>query len=352
MSLNKYLHSRTHKGARRATDVEPEREQRPLHLRIWAVLKYTFQEYNNDKIGVYGAALAFFAIFALPPLLVLLVSMLGWFIDPNTVQLQILGQIRAAGGAGSAEVVRTILENARRPDSSNSFALLFSVGMLIFSATGVFVQLQDALDTAWGVRPNPKAGWKLLLQSRALSFGLIGCLGFLVVVLLLADLALAVIENAVGARMGILQELQAFKLASLGISFLLLTGILAVVFKVLPDVKVRWQDVLAGSLFTALLLSLSKYAISWYLGSNDMGSAYGAAGSMIVFLFWLYLNIQLFLLGAEFTEAYAHEFGRPIRPDRHAIWLPGKPDQAPSTEMKVDEKVAEDEAKTPSPPTA
>ena len=221
------------------------------------------------------------------------------------------------------------MENASHPDGL-SFAALISVGVLIFSATNVFAQMQDSLNTIWGVSIRPEVNIKVMLLSRVWSFGLILALGFLVVVLLFVDVIIALLQNTLGSQLNILETLHFYKLTSLGISFVLLTLILAVTFKVLPDVLIRWRDVWVGSFFTAILLSLSRYLIGFYLSSSNLGSAYGAAGSTIIFLFWLYLNIQLFLLGAEFTESFAREFGAAVKPSKYAVWLPGHEKEVPS----------------------
>lgn len=312
------------------------RSKRKVGMRLFAVLKSTVTEFSSDNASQHGAALSFFTVFALPPLLVLLVMILSLFIDGSTVETQILDQVHKAAGKTSAEVVRTILENANKPGNSNFFAASVSLGVLLFSASNVFAQLQFAINSIWGVMVNPKVGLKTMLKTRFLSFGLILSTGFMVVILLLVDVVLAVLQNTLGARLGILEEIYFFKLTNLGLSFVILTGVLATVFKVLPDVQIRWRDVAAGAVFTAAMLSLSKFLIGWYLGSSDMGSAYGAAGSTMIFLFWLYLNMQIFLLGAEFTESYAREFGSGIKPDHNAMWRKGARQEAPSDTSEED----------------
>ncbi len=325
---------------------EERRSKRKMAKRIFAVLKSTVTEFSKDNASQHGAALSFFTVFALPPLLVLLVMLLSLFIDGSRVEAQIMEQVRLAGGQTSADVVKTILENANKPGQSNTFAALVSLGVLAFSASNVFAQLQNTLNTVWGVKVNPKVGLKAMLQTRLLSFGLILSTGFMVIVLLLVDIVIAVLQNTIGAQLGILEDLYFFKLTSLGISLFLLTGVLATVFKVLPDIKVRWRDVFAGAAFTAVLLSISKFVISWYLSTSNMGSAYGAAGSTIIFLFWLYLNIQIFLLGAEFTESYAREFGSGMQPDKYAVWRDGYMHAAPSDESEAETKNAEESSES------
>lgn len=317
-------------GVEKHTKNKESRSKRKFGRRLFAVLKSMVTEFSSDNASQHGAALSFFTVFALPPLLVLLVMILSLFIDGSTVETQLLDQVRRAAGKTSAEVVGTILENAHKPGSSNFFAASVSIGILLFSASNVFAQLQFAINSIWGVVVNPKVGFKIMLKTRFLSFGLILSTGFMVAVLFLIDVILAVLQNTLGAQLGILKEIYFFKLMNLGLSFIILTGVLATVFKVLPDVRIRWRDVAAGAVFTAAMLSISKIVISWYLSTSDMGSAYGAAGSTMIFLFWLYLNMQIFLLGAEFTESYAREFGSGIQPDHNALWRKGYKQEAPS----------------------
>lgn len=299
--------------------------------RVYSVLKATASAFTQDKVTQRGAALSFFTVFALPPLLVLLVMLLSLVLDAATVQNRILQEVQKAGDPNTLDVVQTILSNANPPDGSNRFAAIVSLSMLLFSATNVFAQLQDMLNTIWGVRVRSDIQIWGLVKIRLLSFGVILSLGLLIVVSTFLEVGLSVFQNLLQGhlhwlehQMAWLSTLQFFKGISRSLSFLLLIGVLAAVFKILPDVRVSWRDVFIGAFFTACLLSISRFLIGWYLSSSAIGSAYGAAGSTILFLFWMYLNIQLFLLGAEFTEALAEEYGRSIQPRSYAEWLPEK----------------------------
>lgn len=306
-------------------------DTRPPFQRVYSVLKATASAFAQDKVTQRGAALSFFTVFALPPLLVLLVMLLSLVLDGATVQNRILQEVQKAGDPNTLDVVKTILSNANPPDGSNRFAAIVSLSMLLFSATNVFAQLQDMLNTIWGVRVRSDIQIWGLVKIRLLSFGLILSLGLLIVVSTFLEVGLSVLQNLLEGhlhwleqQMAWLSTLQFFKGLSRSLSFLLLIGALAAVFKILPDVRVSWRDVFIGAFFTACLLSISRFLIGWYLSSSAIGSAYGAAGSTILFLFWMYLNIQLFLLGAEFTEALAEEYGRSIQPRNYAEWLPEK----------------------------
>ncbi|HEY9842433.1 MAG TPA: YihY/virulence factor BrkB family protein, partial [Candidatus Obscuribacterales bacterium] len=171
---------------------------------------------------------------------------------------------------------------------------------------------------------RPEVSLERMVTARLISFALILALGMLVLSTILLEVGLAVVENVVTRRFEILVTVHAFQNLNRGISFLVLTLLFAALFKFLPDVRIGWKDVVAGAFFTALALTVSKFLISWFLSTAHLGSAYGAMGSVIIFLFWLYLNIQIFLFGAEFTEALACANGAPIRPAEYAIWLPGR----------------------------
>lgn len=284
----------------------------------------TIQAFMANKNSSHGAALAFFTLFALPPLLVLLVLIVSLVVDNSTVQAQVLIEVRKIGGQTGVDVIRTILENATRPDGGNQFAALISLGMLIFSASNIFAQLQDTLNTIWGVRLRPESNIQGMVISRLLSFVLILGLCVLMMVLLLVDVTLALVQNFLSGRYLWLDQLQPFQTLGNLISFAVLTGIFAMLFKVMPDIRIAWRDVMVGSVVTALLMTLSRVLIGWYLSSSSLGTAYGAAGSTIVFLFWIYLMNQVFLFGAEFTEVYAREYGSPFQPRSYARWLPGR----------------------------
>lgn len=299
------------------------------------VLIDTAKAFSEDKVSQRGAALAFFTVFALPPLLVLLVIFLSFVLDDVNVQQRILSEVQKAGGKNTASVIGTIFENANQPQQSNFFAVTVSLSMLAFSATNLFAQLQDTLNTIWGVRVKPGIGIKALIKSRLLSFSLILALGALVILMVLLDVGLAILQKTLAAQLGWLEQVHFYKYLSQTLSFAIFIAVVASIFKILPDVRVAWKDVFVGAVITALMLSLSKIGISYYLSHSHMGSAYGAAGSTILFLFWAYLNIQIFLIGAEITEVYAHRFGSAIQPTSYAVWLPGKAPEANEAQLEV-----------------
>lgn len=298
------------------------------------VIRSAFDAFNANKGSSQGAALSFFMVFALPPLLVLLVLIASQFVDDALIHGWLLAQARHGGGKLGGEMVEMILTHATRPDPTNVFAGGISVVMLIFSATGIFAQLQDCLNTIWGVKVRPEASIQRMITARVISFALIVAIGVLILLTILLDVGLAVVENLLTRQFSILSTVHFFQNLNRGTTFVGMTLLFAALFKFLPDVRILWRDVLAGAFFTSLALTLSKFLISWFLSSVNLGSAYGTMGSLIVFLFWLHINMQIFLFGAEFTEALATYEGAPVRPRDYAMWLPGRtPPAAPPAEM-------------------
>lgn len=292
--------------------------------RFGRVLIRAFNQFNENRAGTQGAALSFFTVFALPPLLVLLVMVATIFLDDTIVNNWLLVQAQRGGGELGASMVKLILDNMRRPEGSNIFAGLVSFSMLVFSATNIFASLQDILNTIWGVKVRPEVTIMRMIVARLNSFALILALGLTVLATILLEVGLAVAQNFVTSHFEILNRIFFFQNLNRGIGFVLITMMFVAIFKFLPDVKMRWRDVLIGALFTSVSLALSRYLISWFLSTAQLGTAYGTMGSLIIFLFWLHLNLQIMLFGAEFTEAWASEGGAPMAPKDYAIWLPGR----------------------------
>lgn len=302
--------------------------------RTWWVFKHSFDRFNENRAGTHGAALSFFTVFALPPLLLLLVMVTTLFLDIETVRAFMIEQAGRIAGRTGTDMVTLILENAKRPDANNLFAGMVSVAMVIYSATGIFAQLQDTLNIMWGVKVRPEVSIQRMFVVRLISFALILFLGATVLITILLEVGLAVVENVMTQRFEILEEIYFFQNLNRGIFFVVLTIMFAAIFRFLPDVRVPWRGVFAGAFFTSLILSLSKFLIAWFLSTAKLGTAYGTLGSLIIFLFWLHLNMQIFLFGAEFTEAFAIESGVPIKPMDYAMWLPGRtPHNQPPASM-------------------
>ena len=282
---------------------------------IFILLKEAFQEWQQDKASLLAAALAYYTVFSITPLLVIAVAIAGAVFGRDAAQGEILEQINGLVGQQGAQAIETALANADRPQLG-SVASLISVVVLLIGASGVFAQLQEALNTVWNVKAKPNAGIWQFIRKRLLSFGMVLAIGFLLLVSLILSAMLSGISKLEISLLPGFTPL--WQLLNFAISFGFISLLFALIYKYLPDVKIRWKDVAIGAIITALLFTLGKFLIGLYLGRGSLGSAYGAAGSLIVFLAWVFYSAQILLFGAEFTQVYARKYGRKIRPDSHA----------------------------------
>ena len=282
---------------------------------IFRLLKESFSEWQQDKASLLAAALAYYTVFSITPLLVIAIAITGAAFGQDTARKEIMTQVNGLVGAQGAQVIETALTNADQPQLGG-IASLISVVILLIGASGVFAQLQEALNTVWNVRAKPNAGIGEFIRKRLLSFGMVLTIGFLLLVSLILSAVLSGISNL---RINVLPGFDSlWQLVNFALSFGFISLLFALIYKYLPDVKIRWQDVWVGSIITALLFTIGKFLIGLYLGQGSLGSTYGAAGSLIVFLAWVFYSAQILLFGAEFTQVYARKYGRKIRPDSHA----------------------------------
>lgn len=292
---------------------------------IFALFRHTFSEFLDDECPRMAAALSYYTIFSLPPLLILILLLLGAVFDPQDVQGAIQGQIESLMGPGGVEGVETILEHAQRPDTGAPLAAVLGVAALLFGATGAFAELQAALNRAWEVRPDPEqGGLKNFLFKRVFSFGMILAIAFLLLVSLVVSAVLSAFGDALGRMVPGISDIL-LHAVNLGISFGVIALLFAAMFKVLPDAVIAWKDVWVGAIFTALLFLVGKFLIGLYLGQSDPGQAYGAAGSLALLLVWIYYSAMILLLGAEFTQAWAEKRGAGIEPEEGALRLEEPP---------------------------
>jgi membrane protein len=277
------------------------------------------KDFGRDEALTQAAALAFYAALSFAPLLILLLwvsSVLG----PDA-QAMLIEQIRALAGQGAGEAVADVIANAEQAPSLGSFSALVSLGALLFSATGVFAQLQKTLNHIWDVQPRPGGGVRQFVRTRLLSTAMLAAFGFLLVVSLVVSTALALVLSRLGplvAAGSFMSSVVVFSLA------------FAAVYKVVPDCIVETRDAFIGGALTGVLFAVGKEAIGLYLGRSSVGSAYGAAGSLLVLLVWVYFSGVVVLFGAELTQAYAARFGGGIVPDTHAVPTHRKPRPSPS----------------------
>lgn len=286
---------------------------------IFDLLKDTFFEWRDDKASRLAAALAYYAVLSLPPLLIVVLAVVGLTWGARTdAQAQIMAQVEDVVGSDGAQLVETMIEGAS-DRGSGIVATVVGVVTLLFGAMGVFAQLQGALNTIWEVEVAPDQGIWSLVRTRFLSFGMVLGIGFLLVISLLVSALLTVLEtylNELFPNWSLLQYLNFF--ISLGV----ITLLFAIIFKVLPDVKIAWRDVWMGALVTAVLFTVGKFLLGWYLGRAGVASTYGAAGSLVVILLWIYYSAQIFFFGAEFTQVYSRRYGSRILPSDAAVRAP------------------------------
>jgi membrane protein len=287
---------------------------------ILGLLKETVNEWQEDKTTRLAAALAYYTVFSIAPLLIIAIAVAGAIFGEEAARGEIVGQIQGLVGRQGAEVIETAIENANRPGSNGGIASLISVIVLLFGATGVFVQLQDALNTVWEVQPKPGRGIKNFIQKRVLSFSMVLGIGFLLMVSLLLN---AILSAFSGYMTGLIPGAEwLWQLLNFVISFALIALLFALIYKFLPDVKITWKDVGMGAIITALFFTIGKSLLGLYLGRGSFASTYGAAGSLVIILVWVYYSAQILFFGAEFTQVYARRYGSKIVPDEHAEVVP------------------------------
>jgi membrane protein len=283
---------------------------------LWGLLKETVQDWSEDKASRLAAALAYFTIFSLAPLLVIVIAIAGLVFGREAAQNQLSGQIQDLVGQQGAGMIQTMIQNTSKP-STSIIATIIGVITLLLGASGVFGALQDALNTIWEVAPNPKAGLMAMLRNRFVSFGMILVVGFLLLVSLLLTAVLAAVGKFMGGFFP--SAVLLGHVINFVVSFGGITLLFALIYKVLPDAKIAWGDVWIGAAVTSLLFTIGRLLIGLYLGRGSVGSAYGAAGSLIVLLVWTYYSAMILFLGAEFTKVYAYKYGSHIEPAENAV---------------------------------
>ena len=279
----------------------------------WTLLRQTFIEWYYDKVPQLGAALAFYTALSIAPLLVIALRVATIFFGEDAARGEIHHQIQSLVGEAGSKAVEDMLVNANQPAVGFS-ATALSLVTLFIGASSMFGQLQDSLNTIWKVKPNPDRGWLATIHDRFLTFSMVLVIAFL----LLVSLVISAVLSAIGVM---LEQTRASWIVSpqtldLLISFTVVTVLFAMIFKILPDIKIAWSDVWRGAVVTAALFTVGKMAIGYYLGHSTMASSYGAAGSFIVLLVWLYYSAQILYFGAELTQVYARHFGSKTRQEK------------------------------------
>ncbi len=296
------------------------------------LFKSAANEWSNDKAARLGASLSYYTIFSLAPVLLLVIAVAGMVLGTQAAQGKIVEQLSGLLGADAAKAIQTMLEKSSH-HKGGILATAIGFVTLIVGATGVMIELQDALNTVWKVVAKPGRGLKGIIRDRLLSFGIVLGFGFLLLVSLVLSAAVAVVDSWIGGFMPARVVLG--YVLSYGLSLGLVAFVLAAIFKILPDVKIAWRDVWIGALVTSVLFHLGKFGISLYIGKASVASTFGAAGSLAVLLVWIYYSSQIVLFGAEFTRVYANEYGTRVVASDNAIPVPETPLARAAMEKKI-----------------
>ena len=303
-------------------------KQNNFFSNAFSLLKQTFNEWLQDKAPQLGAALAYYTVFSLAPLILVLLSIVGVIFreDPAGAWTKITQQMSYFLDPSALEVVQSIAQKASQPGKS-TMATIIGISLALFGASGVFGQLQDALNTIWGVKAKPGRGIWGFLRNRFLSFAMVGGICFLLLVSLAIEALLKGFSHYVQSLLpgGMVIALAVY----LVFDFTVVVLLFAMIFKFLPDVKIQWRDVWIGAVITAILFGIGKWLLGFYLGSGAAGSAYGAASSLITLLLWVYYSSQILLFGAEFTQVYAQRAGRAFKPREYAVRVETKEVEKP-----------------------
>jgi membrane protein len=281
-----------------------------------SLLKETFREWIEDRAPTLGAALAYYTVFSLTPLLVIAIFIAGFVFGPQAAEGKIFDALRDLLGDVGARAVQATVQNASEQPAVGLFATVIGFVTLLFGASGVFVQLQTSLNGIWGVQPKPGRGILGIVKDRMTSFVLILLVGFLLLLSILLTAAIAFIGGSFGDMPGMEALAQ---IVNTVLSLAVVTLLFAMIFKFLPDAQIAWGDVWVGAFLTAVLFTLGKFALGLYLGKGAVASSHGAAGSLIVLLLWVYYSSQIVFFGAEFTQVYANRFGSHVTPSSNAV---------------------------------
>ncbi|WP_296148850.1 YihY/virulence factor BrkB family protein [uncultured Flavobacterium sp.] len=285
--------------------------------KTWYLLKTTFNEFNDDNAIKLSASLSYYTIFALPPLMIIIITICGFFFGKDAVTGQLYGQINGLVGNDAAIQIQNAIKNVEL-SNSNVFATIFGGIMLLIGASGVFAEIQSSINFIWGLRAKPNKGIKKFIQNRLMSFSMIASVGFLLLVSLLVNSMMDLLSDRLKLYFPE-STVYLFYILNILIVFMIITLLFAIIFKTLPDGNIKWKDALVGASSTAILFMIGKFGIGFYLGSSTVATVYGAAGSIIIILLWVYYSAIILYFGAEYTKVYARAFGGSIKPNEYSV---------------------------------
>jgi membrane protein len=296
------------------------------------IIKEVFKEFSADNIVKYSASLAYYTIFSIAPLLVVITTSFGFLFGKEAMQGQVYEQINNFVGSKAAIQIQEIIKNIHLSGDS-FFATVISIIVLVIGATSIFGEIQDSINKIWGLRiKSHKVWWKLIL-TRLLSFSLILSIGIIMILTLLLNAAVAAFGKFIGKFIAG-YSIYFIQIVDSLLSFAVVAFLFALIFKILPDAKIRWRDVLFGGFITGILFTIGRLGISFYVTKSNITSLYGAAGSIIILMVWVYYSSIILYLGAEFTKVYAELYGKNILPNEYAEWVRTEKKTVSTPELK------------------
>jgi membrane protein len=314
---------------------------------IWGVIKGAASCFSDNRVLKLSASLAYYTVFSLGPMMIVIIFLADIFYGRQAIEGSIYGQLSGLVGREAAAQVQETIKNSAALTSKSNLTAVIGIITLVIGATSVFAEIQDSINLIWGLKAKPKKGWLKMLTNRLLSFSILVSLGFLLLVSL-------VINGLLEGLMGKLQQMfpqitvVVVYIINLAITFMVTTILFGIIFKVLPDARIKWKDVLIGSMATAGLFMLGKFGITFYIGSSNIGSAYGAAGSLVVLLVWVYYSAVILYFGAEFTKIFAAQYGSAIIPNNYAVWIKQvEVEEARGSLKQIEEKKKRENENTP-----
>jgi membrane protein len=290
---------------------------RKYFKRMWCVICKTFVNFNDDNGLKLSASLAYYTIFSIAPLLILIISLADIFFGEDAAEKRLYPEIAHYVGSAAALQIQEILKNIHLSGKSD-LGIIIGIVALFLGASGIFIEIQDSLNRIWRVKAKPKRGWLKMIENRFLSFSLIISLGFLLLASLIISLVVSALGDWIDQFMPAVTDVL-LKGMNLGITFIIISSLFAIIFKFLPDVKIKWRNVRSGAIFTAVLFMAGQYAITLYIQYSSKSFAYGAAGSILIILIWIYYTAAILYIGAEYTEVYAEAIGSRIEPADYAV---------------------------------
>jgi membrane protein len=305
-------------------------------ISVFQFIKKVILEFMDDNVMKYGASLSYYTVFSLAPMLIIIIGICGLLFGRDAVQGQVYGEIKDLVGAAAAIQIQDTIKNIHLTRDT-PVATVVSLIILLIGGTGIFGEIQDSLNRIWGLKIKTKKTWWKLILSRLLSFSIIICFGFVLMVSLVLNALIAIIGDRLNNLISGTGKVFIPVIDHL-VTFTITTLLFAVIFKVLPDAKIKWKDVTIGAFITAILFTLGRVGIGFYLGRSDMATIYGAAGSVVIIMVWAYYSSVILYLGAEVTKVYATQYGGKIQPNDYSEWV--ITEQIPVANATLKEEVA------------